>query len=218
MSDATDIPILLDGDTGYGNFNNARRLVKKLEQRNIAAVCLEDKVFPKRNSFSEVKQDLADIEEFCKKIEACKDQQTDPDFSVVARVEALIAGWGHAEAIKRAEAYRKAGADAILIHSKINNHSEIEEFLKEWNQRSPVVIVPTMYYNTPTDLFRQWGVNVVIWANHNMRASVTAMQDTCRKIKEQESIKEVEAEVVSVKEVFRLQGEKELKDLEKKYL
>lgn len=68
MSDATSIPILLDGDTGYGNFNNARRLVKKLESRQVAGVCLEDKVFPKRNSFSEVKQDLADVEEFCKKI------------------------------------------------------------------------------------------------------------------------------------------------------
>jgi phosphoenolpyruvate phosphomutase len=94
---------------------------------------------------------------------------------VVARVEALIAGLGHEEAIKRAEAYRVAGADAILIHSKIDNSSEIEKFLLEWNRRSPVVIVPTMYYNTPTDKFREWGVNLVIWANHNMRASITAM-------------------------------------------
>lgn len=189
MSDASDIPIMLDGDTGYGNFNNARRLIKKLEQRDVAAVCLEDKIFPKRNSFSDVKQDLANIDEFCKKIRACKDMQSDPDFSVVARVEALIAGWGHDEAIKRAEHYRLAGADAILIHSKVDNHSEIEKFLKEWNQRSPIIIVPTMYYNTPTDMFREWGVNVVIWANHNMRASVTAMQQTCKTIMEQESIK-----------------------------
>lgn len=99
----------------------------------------------------------------------------DKDFNVVARVEALIAGWGHDEAIKRADAYRKAGADAILIHSKINNVSEIEKFLKEWDRRSPVVIVPTMYSETPTDLFREWGVNLVIWANHNLRASVGAM-------------------------------------------
>ena len=96
----------------------------------------------------------------------------------MARVEALIAGWGHKEAIKRAESYRLAGADAILIHSKIDTHAEIEEFLKEWNRRSPVVIVPTMYYNTPTDKFRDWGVNLVIWANHNLRASITAMQKT----------------------------------------
>ncbi len=82
MSDKTNIPILLDGDTGYGNYNNARRLVKKLEQRNIAGVCLEDKVFPKRNSLLEGsgKQELADMKEFSNKIRACKDAQNDPDF------------------------------------------------------------------------------------------------------------------------------------------
>lgn len=211
MTDATSIPILLDGDTGYGNFNNARRLIRKLESRQVAGVCLEDKIFPKRNSFSDVKQDLADMDEFCKKIKACKDTQVDPDFSVVARVEALIAGWGHEEAIKRGEAYRQAGADAILIHSKIDNHSEIEKFLKEWDRRCPVVIVPTMYYNCPTDLFREWGVNLVIWANHNMRSSITAMQATSKEIFEKQSIANVEKNVVSVKEVFRLQDEDELK-------
>ncbi len=131
MSDASNIPILLDGDTGYGNFNNARRLIRKLEQRDIAGVCLEDKVFPKRNSLlGDQKQELEDIDVFCKKLRACKDSQTNKEFNVVARVEALIAGWGHEEAIRRAEAYRLAGADAILIHSKLNNCSEIQKFLE----------------------------------------------------------------------------------------
>ena len=89
MSDATSIPILVDGDTGYGNFNNMRRLVKKLEQRGLAGVCIEDKLFPKTNSFVDVNQPLADIEEFSLKIRACKDAQIDPDFCVVARVEAF---------------------------------------------------------------------------------------------------------------------------------
>ncbi|MEK6297312.1 MAG: isocitrate lyase/phosphoenolpyruvate mutase family protein, partial [Paraburkholderia tropica] len=120
MADASDLPILLDGDTGYGNFNNVRRLVRKLEQRGIAGVCIEDKVFPKTNSFiGGEAQPLADIDEFCGKIKAGKDSQTDENFSIVARVEALIAGWGMDEALKRAEAYRLAGADAILIHSKL---------------------------------------------------------------------------------------------------
>ena len=119
MSDATDIPILLDGDTGYGNFNNVRRLIKKLEQRDIAGVCIEDKLFPKTNSFiNGESQDLADIDEFCGKIKAAKDTQKDPDFCVVARVEAFIAGLGLEEALKRAEAYEDAGAEALLIHSK----------------------------------------------------------------------------------------------------
>ena len=111
MSDATSIPILLDGDTGYGNFNNARRLVQKLEQRRIAGVCIEDKLFPKTNSFINGEaQPLADVEEFCGKIQAMKDTQQDEDFVVVTRVEALIAGWGLKEALRRAEAYRRAGS------------------------------------------------------------------------------------------------------------
>jgi len=155
MSDCTTIPILLDGDTGYGNFNNVRRLIKKLEQREIAGVCLEDKLFPKSNSFiSGETQPLADIDEFCGKIKAAKDSQNDDDFVVVARIEAFIAGWGLSEALRRAEAYREAGADAILVHSKKTDSSDIELFMKEWANRHPVVIVPTKYYSTPTDLFR----------------------------------------------------------------
>ena len=110
MADASDLPILLDGDTGYGNFNNVRRLVRKLEQRGIAGVCIEDKQFPKTNSFINGEaQPLAEIDEFCGKIKAGKDSQTDADFSIVARVEALIAGWGMDEALRRAEAYRRGG-------------------------------------------------------------------------------------------------------------
>src|ERR1044072_7852780 len=117
MADAASVPVLVDGDTGYGNFNNMRRLVRKLEQVGVAGVTIEDKLFPKTNSFLRSEQQpLADIEEFCGKIKAGKDSQTDSDFVLVARVEALIAGWGLAEAIRRAEAYHRAGADASLIH------------------------------------------------------------------------------------------------------
>jgi phosphoenolpyruvate phosphomutase len=219
MNDASSIPILLDGDTGYGNFNNARRLVKKLEQRGIAGVCIEDKLFPKTNSFiSGEAQPLADIQEFCGKIKAMKDSQLDNDFMLVARVEAFIAGWGLGEALKRAEAYRLAGADAILMHSKKSDISEIEAFMKEWNNRSPVIIVPTKYYSTPTDKFRDLGVSVAIWANHTLRSSITAMQKTTKQIFHDESLKQIEGEVVTVEEIFRLQGAKELSLAEKKYL
>jgi len=219
MSDNTSIPILLDGDTGYGNYNNARRLVRKLEQRGIAGVCLEDKLFPKTNSLlSNVAQPLADIEEFSKKIRACKDTQSDPDFQVVARVEAFIAGWGLDEAVKRAEAYRRAGADAILIHSNLKEPTEIDQFMRVWARRHPVVIVPTKYYTTPTETFRSWGVNLVIWANHNMRASVKAMQDVSRAIFRDQSLRNVESTVATVNEIFRLQGMDELSAADKKYL
>lgn len=219
MSDATSAPILLDGDTGYGNFNNARRLVKKLEQRGVAGVCIEDKLFPKTNSFinGEV-QPLADIDEFCGKIKAMKDSQKDEDFVVVARVEALIAGWGLKEALRRAEAYRQAGADAILIHSKRADVTEIEDFMNEWKSRHPVVIVPTKYYATPTEKFEELGVSVVIWANHNLRSSIVAMQQTSRQIFQEKSLRHVEGKLATLDDVFQLQHADELKEAEKKYL
>src|SRR6201995_2473752 len=132
MADASDLPILLDGDTGYGNFNNLRRLVRKLEQRGIAGVCIEDKQFPKTNSFlNGERQPLADVAEVAGQIKAGKDSQSDENFSIVARVEALIAGWGMDEALKRAEAYRQAGADAIFIYSKLSKPDEIVNFPQE---------------------------------------------------------------------------------------
>ena len=219
MSDATTIPILLDADTGYGNFNNVRRLVHKLEQRHIAAMCIEDKLFPKTNSFiNSEAQPLADIEEFSGKIKAAKDTQQDPDFCVVARVEALIAGWGLSEALKRANAYYRAGADAILMHSKVSTPDQILAFMDEWQDTCPVVIVPTMYYTTPTEVFRDAGISMVIWANHMMRASIMAMQEVAGRIYAEQSLMSVEDQIVSVKEIFRLQNAAELKEAEKHYL
>eukprot|EP00048_Salpingoeca_helianthica_P014867 m.223947 g.223947 ORF g.223947 m.223947 type:complete len:311 (-) comp16361_c0_seq1:157-1089(-) len=220
MSDATTVPILLDADTGYGNFNNARRLVRKLEQRGIAGACMEDKLFPKTNSLldSRPNQPLADIEEFSLKIRACKDYQTDPDFCIVARVEAFIAGWGLDEALRRAHAYADAGADAVLIHSKKADVSDIEAFMKAWKNKAPVVIVPTKYYKTPTDKFREMGISTVIWANHNMRTAVSAMQATTKQIFEDQSLINVEKKIASVNEVFRLQRDDELRVAEEKYL
>ena len=218
MSDATRIPILLDGDTGYGDFNNMRRLVRKLEQRDIAGVCIEDKLFPKTNSFIQgEQQELEDIETFCGKIQAGKDAQADEDFCIVARVEAFIAGWGLAEALKRGEAYRRAGADAILIHSKLSRPDEILAFAQEWNDRCPLVIVPTKYYSTPTEVFRQHKISLVIWANHLIRANIAAMQATARSIFESESLVDVEGRVATVPEIFRLQGADELLEAEKIY-
>lgn len=219
MGDAVTIPILLDGDTGYGNFNNMRRLVRKLEQRDIAGVCIEDKLFPKTNSFiGGENQPLADMDEFCGKIKAAKDTQSDDDFMVVARLEAFIAGWGLDEALRRAEAYHNAGADAILCHSKKTDSTDIDAFMKEWANRGPVIIVPTKYYSVPTAHFQNLGVSTIIWANHNIRSAVKAMQDTTRRIFEDKSLINVESKISSVGELFRLQGADELKEAEKKYL
>ena len=219
MADASDLPILLDGDTGYGNFNNMRRLVRKLEQRGIAGVCIEDKQFPKTNSFlNSERQPLAAIEEFAGKIAAGKDTQIDANFSIVARVEALIAGWGMEEALRRAEAYRRAGADAILIHSKLSKPDEILTFAREWARRSPLVIVPTRYYSTPTDVFREAGISTVIWANHLVRSAATAMQSVAKEIFQSQTLVNVEDRIVSVDEIFRLQDAAEYAAAERQYL
>ena len=219
MSDRTSIPILLDGDTGYGNFNNARRLITKLEQRDIAGVCMEDKLFPKTNSFiNSAGQPLADVEEFSLKIRACKDTQKDPDFCVIARVEAFIAGWPLEEALMRAHAYADAGADAVLIHSKLATDEQIQLFMKYWDGKVPVVIVPTKYYQVPTENFEKAGISLVIWANHLCRTSISAMQNTAKQIFNDRSLKEIEPHVVPVSEVFRLQRASELSQAEKIYL
>jgi phosphoenolpyruvate phosphomutase len=218
MADATTLPILVDGDTGYGNFNNVRRLVRKLGERGIAGVCLEDKLFPKTNSFLGERQPLADVAEFCGRIRAGKDAQTDDSFSIVARTEALISGHSMDEALRRAEAYHAAGADAILVHSKKKDAAEIVGFMDRWDRRCPVVIVPTMYYATPAETFRRAGISLVIWANHLMRASVSAMRDTAFRIAESESLLEVEDRVTSVREIFRLTGNDELEEAQRRYL
>jgi phosphoenolpyruvate phosphomutase len=219
MADAVSVPVLLDGDTGHGNFNNMRRFVRKLEQAGVAGVAIEDKQFPKTNSFlRSERQPLADVEEFCGKIKAGRDSQADPDFVLVARVEALIAGWGMAEALRRAEAYHLAGADAILIHSRQSTPAEIFTFIAHWAGRAPVALVPTKYWRTPTADFRARQVSLVIWANHLLRASITAMQATARRIRDDESLVNVEPQVAPLPEVFRLQGDDELQEAERRYL
>ena len=122
------------------------------------------------------------------------------------------------EALRRAEAYRLAGADAILIHSKLSKPDEILTFAREWAGRGPLVIVPTKYYSTPTDVFRKAGINVVIWANHLVRASASAMQAIAREIHDTETLVNVEDRIAAVDEIFRLQDADEYSEAEALYL
>jgi phosphoenolpyruvate phosphomutase len=219
MADAVRVPMLVDGDTGHGNFNNFRRLVRKLEQRGVAAVCIEDKCFPKTNSFLRgTRQPLASIEEFTGKLKAGKDAQRDAQFSIIARVEAFIAGWGLDEALRRAEAYHAAGADGILIHSARSTADEVLAFKSAWGNRCPVLIVPTKYYATPTAVFEDAGMSVVIWANQILRASIRAMRETAQRIHADRSVIAIEDAIVPLGDVFRLQGEDELAAEEGRYL
>ncbi|MEP4710253.1 MAG: phosphoenolpyruvate mutase [Pseudophaeobacter sp.] len=215
MSDITNVPILMDGDTGFGDFNNVSRLVRKMCQRHIAGVCIEDKMFPKQNSFLGERQPLIPVEDFNAKIKAAKDAQLDPDFVFVARLEALISGHSLQEALDRAHAYREAGADAILVHSKKSDVSEVAEFCQAWTEDCPLVVVPTKYYKTPVNVFRDLGISTVIWANHNMRAAVTAMSDICQSIYDSQSLVEAESRVAPLERVFNLSGETEFSAYEK---
>ena len=216
MSDITEVPILMDGDTGFGDFNNVSRLVRKMGQRQIAGVCIEDKMFPKQNSFLGERQPLIAVEDFVAKIKAAKDAQVDPDFVFVARLESLISGYPLQEALDRAQAYSEAGADAILVHSKKSDVSEVAAFCRAWDFQRPIVVVPTKYYKTPVDVFADLGVSTVIWANHNMRAAVTAMTDICQQIHQTQSLIDAERQVAPLETVFRLNGESEFSRFEQR--
>jgi phosphoenolpyruvate phosphomutase len=219
MNDATSLPILLDGDTGYGNFNNVRRLVRKLEQRGIAGVCLEDKLFPKTNSLLEAERHaLAEVDEFCGKLRAAKDTQNDPDFIVVARTEAFIAGWGLQEALLRATAYAESGADVILVHSKRQDSAEVMSFMDHWHLATPTVIVPTKYPSESIKNFIPRGIYNFIFANHSLRTVITALQKNLRILRETVDLMSVEREIVPVDEIFRLQNVHELQHSEQIYL
>ena len=181
-------------------------------------MCIEDKVFPKTNSFlNSEQQQLAPIEEFCGKLRAGKDAQPDPDFVIVARTEALVTGLDVGAALERAERYAEAGADAVLVHSKAKTFAPIEEFMGRWRGGVPVICVPTTYYSTPTQAFERAGISVVIWANHLLRAAVAAMQQVASHVGRTGSARDIEDLIVPVKELFRLQDTQALSESELVY-
>jgi len=215
--DSTELPVLVDGDGGFGNFNNARLLARKLCQAGAAGVSLEDSCFPKMNSLIGERHPLADIDEFSGRLRAVKDKVAE-HLLLVARIEALIAGHGLKEAILRAHAYADAGADAILIHSRKSTADEILSFVTEWGNRLPVVIVPTTYYRTPASAYRDARISTVIWANHSMRAATAAMRRVCDSIAAEESVATVERHIAPLSEIFELLRYDELAFAEQHYL
>jgi phosphoenolpyruvate phosphomutase len=217
MHDAVQIPILFDGDSGFGNFNNVRHIVKRLSHYGIAGISLEDKQFPKMNSFIAGQHALSSVDEFTGKIKAAQDSKTDEDFTVIARTEALIAGLGVEAALERAEKYYQAGADAIFIHSKEADGLEILEFGRCWNNRCPLVVAPTTYIDTPPSSLESVGVSIYICANHLMRASIYAMRQAARQIRKDNTISTINSNISSLSDVFGLLNYEELKEAEALY-
>ncbi|MFF1837837.1 isocitrate lyase/phosphoenolpyruvate mutase family protein [Streptomyces sp. NPDC058231] len=215
---AVGIPVVADCDAGYGNAHNVMNMIRRYEAAGIAAVSIEDKRFPKVNSFIPGRQELAPIAEFCGKLAAAKAAQRTRDFMVIARIEALIAGWGPAEALRRGEAYAEAGADAVLIHSKDENPEEVLRFLSSWTLRTPVVVVPTTYHTVTATELAEAGAKMVIYANHGLRAGITAVSETFASILREDRTTAVEARIAPLATVFDLQGVPEQKRFEAQFI
>jgi len=219
MGEAITIPIIADCDTGYGNALNVMRTVNDHERAGIAAICVEDNVFPKRCSFyAGVRRELISIDEHCGKIKAAKAAQTVPEFMVIARTEALIAGWGQEEALKRAEAYAAAGADAVLIHSKSPTFDELRAVAGAWSGAVPLVVVPTIFDGVTAAELEEAGFKIVIYANQAIRASIKAMRDALAVIKQDTRPGSVNDRIVKLKEVYELVGVPQMEEDERRFL
>ena len=214
------LPIVADLDTGSGNAINVIHTVREYERAGAAALVIEDKTFPKVTSLvADGRQELVRVEEFQGKIAAAVATRTDKDLIIVARTEALIAGLGEAEALRRAAAYEEAGADMILVHSKQKTPDEIESFVRAWRGKLPLVIVPTAYPEMNAERINALGkIRMVIYGNHAIRASVTAMKDVFARIRRDGGIQQVNDTIVSVEEIFRLQNMDRVKSDEKRFL
>lgn len=214
---ASDVPVLFDGDSGFGNFNNVRVLTKKLSQRGAAGVVLEDKMFPKLNSFIGDAQQLASVPEFCGKLKAALDSRLSEEFQVIARIEGLLFGGSMDEALARAHDYVDVGADAIFLHSKKSDASEILAFCERWERKAPIVICPTTYSSVPFSRYQDTGVAACICGNQNLRASVNAMKVASSKIFAEFGLAGVEGEIASVSEIFEMMNYAELGRAEEIY-
>ena len=215
-----DIPVIADIDTGFGNAVNVSYIVPQYEAAGVSAVVMEDKTFPKDTSLrADGRQDLVRIEEFQGKIAAACAARSGARFTIIARVEALIAGKGQQEALRRGMAYAEAGADAILIHSKQRSPEEILTFVGSWPGRVPLVLVPTAYPQlTEADIAALGKVGLVIYGNHAIRAAVGAMQAVFAQIRRDGGINNVDAMLPPVGAIIELQGDQHMRKLEAAYL
>ena len=219
INQAVSIPVIADCDNGYGNAVNVIRVVKEFQKAGIAGISIEDNPFPKRCSlYPGDDRDLVSIEEMAGRIRAAKSAQTDPDFFIIARTEAFIAGLGIDEALKRAHAYADAGADAILIHSKAKSAEEVKKFTTLWKRPVPLVAVPTKYGSVTSDELESMGYRIIIFANQPLRASIKAMQETLAVLKQQRFPDAANDKIVTLEEVFRRVGRKQMHEIQKEFI
>jgi phosphoenolpyruvate phosphomutase len=205
----TELPVVVDCDNGFGGFSNVVRTAVEFDRAGVAAVCIEDNLFPKRNSLyqGKSKRELIPTREQARRLKAAVEGKDSEAFVVIARVEALIAGHGVEAAIERASAYAEAGADAILIHSKDKTLTEITDFLDAWHGTGidkPLVAVPTLFPDYTADELHQKGFSMVILANQPMRAAVKAMEDTLEILDKERKPAAADPSIASVNHIFDL--------------
>ena len=220
INKASNLPVIADCDTGYGDINNALRTAYEYENAGISAICLEDKLYPKKNSFSHINQ-LMDAKEFALKLRLIKMHQMDPDFFVIARIESFVAGLGLDDAIYRSNLYCDIGkADAILIHSKSIDGVEIEEFMEKWrkeNRETPVVVIPTSFCTWTSKNLNSLGIKMVIYANQILRGSLRTTQLIMDAINNNDSTASIEKEIMSMEEILEIIGTKKVEETIKWY-
>lgn len=218
MARASHLPVIADCDNGFGNAINVIRTVQDYEADGIAGICIEDNVFPKRCSFYPGKRELASIEEHAGKVRAAVHARRSPEFVVVARTEALIAGWGLEEALARARAYADAGADLVLVHSKSSSFDELRRFAAAWDGRVPLVAVPTIYKDVTADDLAGAGFKLVIFANHGLRASIRAMREAFTALRRERRASAVDDRVCALEEVYALIGVPAMQEQEREFM
>lgn len=208
IMEVTTKPIILDGDTG-GLIEHFVFNIKTIERTGVSAIIIEDKIGLKKNSLfgTEVEQTQDSIEHFCQKIRAGKNALKTDEFMIIARIESLILKQGMEDALSRAKAYIKSGADGIMIHSREKEPDEIFEFcekFREFAPETPLVVVPTSYNQVYEEELSTKGANIIIYANHLVRSAYPAMQETAMLILENERSKEVDEKCLSIKEILTL--------------
>ena len=216
MANACEIPVIADCDTGYGDATNVRYMVKKYENAGIAGICIEDKTFPKQNSLLEGgNNQLLSEKDFAAKILAANEAKQNKAFTVIARIEALISGTGIEQALQRAYAYEKAGADLILIHSKKITPEEIFEFSDSWKGSAPLVVIPTTYYSVNVDELIEHKIKMVIYANQTLRAAHFALSKLLKQMKNANNMSQLQNQMSSMEDIFKLQEMYGVKSQEK---
>ena len=206
--EVTTKPIIFDGDTG-GLTEHFVYTVRSLERMGVSAVIIEDKTGLKKNSLfgTQVEQTQDSIENFCEKIAMGKKAQLSDDFMIIARIESLILGKGQQDAIERARAYVKAGADGIMIHSRQKSPDEIFDFcdvFRSEDKETPLIVVPSTYNTVKEDELKEHGVNIVIYANQLLRAAFPAMEKAARSILENQRAYETDSALMSIKDIITL--------------